>query len=188
MRIETQWSRLLGRGQDSLGVLTDQPAFLDYQAGRLGYEGYLEALARGLGVTPEMAARAHEAILVEPFPGTLEFVLELEEAGWSTGCLSNTNGPHWDVMLTSGRFPAVAHLGCRVASHEIGFDKPRVEAYRAYERLSGLCGSELVFFDDSAANVMAARELGWRAFLVPPVEDTVKVMRRVTSMLRFEEI
>ena len=62
-----------------------------------------------------------------------------------------------------------------LSSHEIGFAKPEREAYEAaHSRLelaigAGLDPARVVFLDDTARNVDAARGFGWRAVLHAPL-------------------
>src|SRR5688572_12981599 len=65
-------------GRDDAG-LAECPAFDAYQAAEIDGEQYLAQLAEFLGgISLVEAGRVHARILVEPYPGTLDLVLELK--------------------------------------------------------------------------------------------------------------
>src|SRR5437868_5047357 len=90
--------------QDDLHAM---PQFDAYQAGDLTDEQYFAALAEYLFVSVADAERVHCSMLIKPFPRVLEVVQELNASGVITGCLSNTNAPHWHELVESNRFPAI---------------------------------------------------------------------------------
>lgn len=152
-------------------ALTDFPAFNAYQASELSERDYLRELAALLGIPEERAIDVHTAILREPYPGIERVIDGLEADGIRTGCLSNTNSPHWAALTDPARFAVVARLTYRAGSHELGYAKPDPRAFEAYIDQFGLQGADVAFFDDGAANVDTARSLGWHAFLVDPSAD-----------------
>lgn len=159
-------------------LLTDAPTFDPYQTGELDDDAYLASLAEYLGAgSAEEALAVHNHILIEPYPGIEALILELNQAGLATACLSNTNEPHWIEMNSSGRFPANEALWLRMASHEVRIQKPDPAIFRLFEQASGFHGDEIAFFDDTAPNVAVAKELGWHAFQVDPKGDTAAQMR-----------
>ena len=123
--------------------------------------------------------RLHAGILREPYPGTLDLVHELDRRAIPTGILSNTNKPHWDRMMDPALFPNIAGLGVKVASFEVELEKPDEAIYRRYEQISGCQPEEIVFFDDTAINVTAAKVLGWDAHVVDPHGNTAAQMREI---------
>lgn len=157
------------------------PSLVDYQAGRLDETAYFELLGGFLGVSREEAERVHAAILVEPVAGTAELVAELHERGLGTACLSNTNGPHWRELRFSGRFPAISALRAPFVSHELGLEKPQPEIYALVESRMNLLPEQILFFDDHAVNVEAARRAGWQAYTVDPEGDPAHQMRGVLA-------
>ena len=108
----------------------------------------------------------------------------IRAAGVETACLSNTNERHWELMTAQPlHYPAFAAFGRRHASHLLGLAKPDPAIYRAFEEHSGVPAGMIVFFDDRAENVAAARNAGWRAELIDPRGDTAAqaaaVLRRL---------
>ena len=68
-----------------------------------------------------------ESIVDAPYQGTVELIDDLHALGVVTGCLSNTNGLHWERMLRE--FPALSRLQHRLASHEVLLAKPEPAIY-----------------------------------------------------------
>jgi FMN phosphatase YigB (HAD superfamily) len=66
----------------------------------------------------------------------------------------------------------------RHASHLLGFAKPDIRIYRAFESATGHSGADILFFDDLKDNVRAARSAGWRAERIDPDNETVPQLRR----------
>lgn len=152
--------------------------FEPFQAGVHSEEEFLDDLRSWLGVpSSEVALAIHQGILIEPYPGTLELVQSLHHLGIGTGCLSNTNAPHWHRMSDHAQFPAIASLKVPGLSHEMRAEKPNPDIYHAFESISGVNGRDIVFFDDLMANVEGAKACGWRAHRIDPSGDTADQMR-----------
>ncbi len=150
-----------------------------YQSDEVTFEEYIRALARFVDCTPEEAVKTHLSILIEPYPGIAELIDGLNAAGLKTGCLSNTNAPHWHVMTETAPFAPVARLQMRLGSHEIGLAKPDPDAFLAYADKFNLRPEEIIYFDDNRANVMTSTMLGWDAHQVDPAGDTPTQMRNI---------
>lgn len=172
----------LGSGVSPEAMLADAPHFEAYQRGEVTDGQYLDALASFLGgISTEDALRVHNHIMLEPYPETGRLVAALNDIGLVTGCLSNTNAPHWQDMFHSGRFPANEALKVRIASHEVGLEKPDPRIFRRFEEQCNATGSEIAFFDDARQNVEAALSLGWKAQLIEPNRPTAPQMSEFLS-------
>lgn len=157
-------------------------AFEPYQAGQIGLNEFLTDLRLYLNLdSNEVALKVHQGILMESYPGTLDYVEELHRSGIRTACLSNTNAPHWEKMRDHDLYPAIASLENPFLSHEIGLNKPSPEIYHYLTSKTGVAGSDLVFFDDTPVNVVAAKSLGWNAFVIDPNGDPVTQMRELIA-------
>lgn len=184
VRIRTQWRDCLAaigcesrHGPEWNPWLGEFDQFAKFQLGRADADEVFSALAGFLGIESVAdAERASAAILQEPYPGGLELVESLHDVGVETGVLSNTNAPHWQEMLYSGRFPAVPATRHRFASQELNLEKPQPEIYRHVQNAVGMRPEEILFFDDVLANVEGARQEGWNAVLVPATDDPVGFM------------
>ena len=162
-----------------------------YQLGGITAAAYYRELSSALDGVYSVAEveQIHEAWTRQEYPGALELVRELNQlSGVVTACLSNTNAAHWRRLNNedgSREYPSVLELQQRMASHLLGCAKPDPEIYaRAHATFAELAGlpalapEQIVFFDDLAENVHAARSQGWSAFQVDHEGDTPQQMRR----------
>jgi putative hydrolase of the HAD superfamily len=118
-------------------------------------------------------ALVHDAWILGEYEGMDRLVGAIRAAGVETACLSNTNERHWELMTAQPlTYRAFAALGRRHASHLLGLAKPDPAIYRAFEEHSGVPAGMIIFFDDRAENVVAARSAGWRAECIDPHGDT----------------
>jgi len=168
---------LLSRPQSGKTPLTDLPEFDQYQAAEISEEEYLAAIAEWGGCSPEDAIRIHNHILIEPYLDTEELVDELHAKGLATGCLSNTNGPHWTELTSPVRFPAISRLQGKMASHLVGMNKPDPEIFLLYAKTYGLQPDEIAYFEDNRANFESAANVGFHAKHIDPSQETVPQMR-----------
>lgn len=167
---------------DETRIFTDAPFFDPYQSGEIEEEEYFQLLADYLGLNePALALKVHNHIMLEPYLGVDGLVQELNDAGLLTACLSNTNERHWQDMTGSGRFPANEKLRLRMASHEVKLQKPDSAIFRLFEQQAQAEGAEIVFFDDTAVNIEAAKSLGWLAHRIDPKGDPASQMRAIVQ-------
>lgn len=121
--------------------------------------------------------KAFDAWLLGVYPGVGEMVRDLRAAGRRTAVLSNTNARHWRVVLEDPAYRDLHEMDWLLASHLIGCRKPEVEAYRRVEGETGTAGDRILFFDDKAENVEAARVAGWHAEVIDPTREGVGQVR-----------
>ena len=131
-------------------------------------------LARQLGEPGTDAALIAEldAIVLEelergvnPMPGAVELVAELNARGVITGVVSNS--PHGFIVraLELGGLDGFAAV---VSGHEVPAPKPAPDAYlAACEQLAVAAGPEVVALEDSPTGVAAARAAGLTVLGVP---------------------
>ena len=164
----------LGDGNTRLSTF---PGFDQYQAGRISLAEYLNELAEYVGCDPKDALTVHNGILVEEYPGIADLVKEIHELKLGTGCLSNTNEPHWEVLALNGQYPSIHSLDMKMASHLVGINKPSHEIFQTYSSTFGLAPESIVFFDDYLVNVEGALACGWNARWIDSTLDTPTQMR-----------
>lgn len=158
-----------------------------YQRGELDCSGYRGALSRALNGSYSVGEleRIHDAWTREEYPGAFELICSLNRLPeMATACLSNTNRAHWERLAGGdgrGEYPTILELRHKLASHLLGCSKPDAQIYElAREKFSeaeSIPPHDIVFFDDLAENVVAARTLGWTAFTIDPTGDTVSQIR-----------
>lgn len=172
------------------GVLVDV-APVDRMLASLGLPPQEEFLARLVAVEPwialevgeiDAAAFSHafvEAFALELDPARVLAEFEAWNLGWFPGAtqtltalrerhrlavLSNTNEVHWKRL--SGEMGVGALVEMAFASHLIGLRKPDARVYQHVAAELRVTPSDLVFFDDNAANIEAALSLGIEAHRV----------------------
>jgi glucose-1-phosphatase len=92
-------------------------------------------------------------------PGAADLLDQLRPH-YRLAALSNSNAAHWEQLARLGVLDA---FDLALGSHQLGVRKPDPATYvEALRRLAVPPGSVL-FFDDSAANVRAARAAGMQA-------------------------
>ncbi len=162
---------------DGFTKLASFHAFDLYQAAEISLEDYLSALAQFVGCPQSEALKVHNGILVVEYPGVKELVEEIHAKRIRTGCLSNTNEPHWEMLALNGQYPAIHSLEMKMASHLVGMNKPSPEIFNRYCSEFQLEPSDIAFFDDGPLNVEGAASCGWNACRIDPSQDTPTQMR-----------
>ena len=152
---------------------------LRYETGEIDADAYM-AEAPGViggGVKAEAIVKVFDAWLLGMYPGAPELLDELRSRGFNTACLSNTNQHHWDMITGLAAYRPLQRLDYRLASHELRVMKPNEQAYRRTEAATGFWGEQVLFFDDKAENVAAARAANWKAEVIDQTDDAVPQIR-----------
>jgi putative hydrolase of the HAD superfamily len=118
--------------------------------------------------------------MLDEYAGVAELIDRVHDAGLDTAALSNTSHDHW-VRIVG--YPAVKRLRHLLASHLMGLHKPDPMIFRTLEQQLGYHAGEIIFFDDTPENVIAANGVGWRAHLIDSEADTAQ---QITAILREE--
>lgn len=150
---------------------------LAYQTGRIDGEEFAVRLSNAFGgaYQPTEIAAIHDAWILGEYEGVAGVIDDIHAAGLPTAALSNTNHEHWVKM---DDLPAFTRLRHRLASHILGLHKPDPAIYRALESQLGFQGSQIIFFDDLAENIAAARQAGWHAAQIDHAAPTDRQIRR----------
>ncbi|MBC6460254.1 HAD family hydrolase [Actinomadura sp. HBU206391] len=181
----TQTEEARGRIERLAGV-TGEPFWAAYWAGRAAYDAgqssqeyWMETAAR-LGVS--FSASTVQALVQADLESwtrvderMVELVAELAGQGRVLGLLSNIiedlvpmfEGIHGHWL---GHFTALTY-SCR-----IGVAKPDPQAYEICARRLGVAPADVLFFDDSERNVVAARETGMTAEVFTSPEQVRKIL------------
>ena len=108
----------------------------------------------------------------ELLPGALQLLEDIPN-GFQIAALSNTSAVHWDKVLTLGLGECFERT---YLSHLIGHLKPSDEAYQV--AIEGMClaASDILFLDDGARNIEAAKKLGMKAHLVKSPKEARLVL------------
>ena len=103
---------------------------------------------------------------------------QLRRQGQGVGILSNTCAAHWGWLtkqsysVLSGRFEGV------ILSYLVGAMKPDAVIYDVAERAAQVEPQQMLFLDDRAENVAAARARGWNAELCFGGTPALRVLRQ----------
>jgi putative hydrolase of the HAD superfamily len=152
-------------GPAELGAMTEADCYA-VVAARLGVE---TALVRQI-VTEAFASAPDEALAA--------YVAQLRRAGVIVAALTNNTARESALAAR----PELARLfDVVISSANAGLQKPDPAIYRHAEARIGARASEIVFLDDVATHVDAAKALGWRAFLF---RSTDQALADVAAALR----
>ncbi len=97
---------------------------------------------------------------LQPMPDTVALIHQLADAGHTLHYLSNMPAPYADVLE---RHPFFSRFSGGVFSGRVHHNKPEAAIFQLAAAQFGVAPAELVFLDDHAPNVAAARSLGWHA-------------------------
>lgn len=103
---------------------------------------------------------------LEPIAVTLELLAALRvrrDAGDDLALYYLSNMPEPYARVLEERHAFFQWFDGGIFSGDVKIIKPQREIYELLAKRHGLAASETVFIDDSLANVLAARELGWHA-------------------------
>ena len=111
---------------------------------------------------------AHRAILIGEYPGIFEIITKLHQQNQKTAILSNTCADHWAIL---NRYPSIEAVPLHFTSFQMKVSKPSSGIYQAVKSELGVAAEELLFFDDSMANIKAAKQCGWNGEWIDPTQD-----------------
>ncbi len=133
--------------------------------GQLDDERFVERFIADwqLSVAPETFRAEYRSWVRGWLPGA-EALLETLRPHFRLAALSNCNPLHWARLVDD--LGLLDRVDDALSSHHLGLRKPDAAIYAAtLERLL-VDASDVLFFDDAAANVEAARAAGIRAVVV----------------------
>lgn len=152
-------------------------SFLAFERGEVDSADYFARLRRDLdlGLTEAQLASGWSEVLLPEIEPTVALLPRLARR-IPCHLFSNTNVTHYQVW-SRRHARALAPLGRRFVSHEMGRRKPEVEAFAHVARELALEPREILFFDDMAANVEGARAAGFAAVHVRNPGDVERAVR-----------
>ena len=150
-------------------IWTSSPTVRDLETGIIDESTFVARVAGELGADddPDFGSRLHRWQL-GLYPQTEQF-LRRAAADWRLALLSNTNAIHWaQVTRNTDVFDLFDAL---FLSYETGQYKPSPGAFEQVVAHYGCPAGDIRFFDDSVANIQAARGTGLDAHLTRGVPD-----------------
>ena len=150
---------------------TECPHTDEFERGKLSPVEWAERFIRDWDVNlkPEEFLTKFTTWSRRVLPGAKE-LLEQLRGRYRLAALSNSNELHWERNTNELRIIELFEFA--IASHEVGLCKPDPQIYKiAIDRAKVSSPDAIVFFDDLAANVEAAKSVGMRAFQVRGVDE-----------------
>jgi len=175
-------SRMTGRPEtDLIKTASNMPIFAAYEIGDCTTEEFLSQAPQlfGLNVSTDAFAKLWNEWVQPPYEGTREALLSLKPQ-FHLACLSNTNASHWDYLAAAHNIIDV--FDHAYASHEIKAAKPDRNAWDITLNDMGLDPKDVWFFDDTMANIEAARKLGIESFHVDRNLGVLPLLRQLNLL------
>ncbi len=145
------------------GFAPEAPARLSelnaqFRLGKISEDVYVENACEIHAVSADTLYRAEDAFLIAGDPNMMKLVEHLGKSH-RTIAFSNTHAIHWRRVERD--LIAAEAFHSFYLSHEIGLEKPDVASYEAVATRESYPRENIVFVDDTLANVEAARSAGW---------------------------
>jgi len=150
---------------------TECPHTDEFERGKLTATEWAERFIRewDVDLTPAEFLTKFTTWSRRVLPGARELLEELR-GRYRLAALSNSNALHWERNTNELRILELFEFA--IASHEVGLCKPDPAIYTmALERAKVSSPDAIVFFDDLAVNVAAAKAAGLRAYQVRGVDE-----------------
>jgi putative hydrolase of the HAD superfamily len=171
------WAVELGSDPQALMAgLARNDTFHRYETGHVGDAEFFAAVraALGLGLTDDQMREGWNAIFIGEMPGIAP---QLARAARQLPlyALSNTNAAHI-AHFSQHYAELLVHFRELFLSSRIGMRKPHGETYDFVVKAIGVAPERIVFFDDLAENVEAARDRGLHAVQVHSSDDVARTL------------
>ncbi|NEW95105.1 HAD family phosphatase [Rhodopseudomonas sp. BR0M22] len=171
------WAVELGSDPQALmNALAQNDTFHRYETGHVSDAEFFAAVrsALGLKLTDEQLREGWNAIFIGEMPG-ISPLLDRAAKRLPLYALSNTNDAH--IAHFSEHYASLlVHFRDMFLSSRIGMRKPNGETYDFVVNAIGVAPQRIVFFDDLAENVEAARERGLQAVQVHSSDDVARTL------------
>jgi FMN phosphatase YigB (HAD superfamily) len=176
-QVMTVWAGHAGCAPaDLAGRFVVDDHFRHHEIGRIDDAAFFASLRNSLriGISDDQFLEGWNAIFAGEMPGISE---HLARAGkrMALYAFSNTNPPHVE-HFSKAYAEVLGHFREIFLSSTIGFRKPNLEAYDHVVRAIGVPASRIVFFDDSADNIVGARAYGLNAVHVTAPDDVTMAL------------
>lgn len=151
--------------------------YAQHERGEIDAAAYFASLRQSLGISISDAhfLEGWTGIHTHAVPG-VHALLEAAAKKYPIYAFTNSNPSHHRVATT--RFTRELSVFEEVfVSSDLGLRKPDVHAYEAVANRMGLTCADVVFFDDSPANVAGAERAGMQAVCVRSIDDTRGALR-----------
>jgi HAD superfamily hydrolase (TIGR01509 family) len=154
--------------------------FDHFETGKVHVVDFLAGAAKLTGQSATDIRRVMESVLIETYPGAVALLDRLAMLPVKTACLSNTNAHHWQLFCDRrhAAYLPLELFDYPLFSQIIGHAKPSPVIYQFVEDGTGIAPENILFFDDIAENIDAARQRGWHAELVERCDNPLPWITR----------
>lgn len=149
----------------------DAPAVRGFETGQLQEDEFYTEVAAQIGMSRDSVEERFRAWQLRPFSGLGAFV-EHAARRYELALLSNTNPIHWKQVTAST--PVFSTFAKVFLSYETGRFKPDPDAFQQVIDEFGASPADIVFYDDTSRNVVAARKLGIDAHCVSGLDAVTR--------------
>jgi HAD superfamily hydrolase (TIGR01509 family) len=173
-----EWSRDVDTTEELWRRWLHSAAVRRFETGAIGRDEFAAAVIAEFGVPvgPDEFLAAFTWWPRSVFPGAFELLATMRRR-YRTASVSNTNEIHWD------RFANVWSLHTafdhNFPSHQVGKLKPDADYFAHVVAAVGTAPERVLFIDDNAINVEAARRLGLHARRVAGVDGARAAFREL---------
>lgn len=153
-----------------------------FESGQCDEGAFAEGIVNELSlpISPQEFLCEFSLFLKGFYPGGAELLESLRDR-YILACLTDTNPLQWDSMCR--RFSVDRYFQRHFLSFEIGSIKPEPKVYEHVLHALDCAPSEIVYFDDRAANVQAGISAGMTAHRVDGVSE-LKVKLKELALIR----
>lgn len=151
-------------------------AFHSASTGKSDLMEHLPFLMAALGLSGSPQDFYREWLNYENRPNQpmLDAVRQLRLKGWRAYLATNQEAHRTQHLLQESGLDAVTDG--HYASYAVGHRKPSAGYYAAVTQRLGFAPQHIIFWDDAAENVQAARAAGWTAYLFTGAAEFRRVM------------
>ncbi len=166
----------LREAEECIGTFSQEGVFQSLEKGEITPPEFRDVIRTQVGepVTDEQIDAAWNSLLVSIPSYKLDLLLRLRER-YVVYLLSNTNPIHWEWACKHAfpwrTFRVENYFEKTYLSYEMKMLKPDPEIFTALLEDTGIDPGETLFIDDSPANCLTARELGFHTYTPQEKED-----------------
>ena len=141
------------------------PSVRRYETGQIAADEFACGLVAefGLSLEPQRFLQSFSDWPIGLYPGTSQMLARIP-SGYRRAVLTNSNALHWPRVLSAMQLGAVFDI--HFASHLTGRIKPDADAFEHVIDALGCVAAQVLFLDDNALNIEAARLVGMHASCV----------------------
>lgn len=137
----------------------------EFDRGTVEPDALVRRISQRTGLAPAEVEAVVQAVpaSLTPIQASIDLLQRLQQPGRAMFYLSNMPAPYADHLEREHAF--VRGFTDGVFSARVQLIKPEPAIFAMASQRFGVAPAELIFFDDSPANVAAARAAGWQALL-----------------------